>query len=264
MFTLEKYSSGVELKNVFIFYYYQKTLKCDIINRPISSVALFLSGSATYSFCGKEITVKGGDAIYFPKGSTYSYSIDREKPYIMQVEFNLMETTEIGEKDILFSSQPIILHGLANQLKPLFDDLAEYKYIDRFRCVLTTFRLIDICQNAIKADILDKDLDKILPAVRYIEQNVTNHISLEELAKLSCISQTHLRRLFKKCFGMSPIKYKNSILANIAKEMLVNEGYNVSETADKLKFPDIYTFSQFFKKEIGVSPRSLLKEKNGR
>lgn len=264
MFTLEKYSNGVELKNVFIFYYYQKKLKCDIMNRPISSVALFLSGSATYSICGKEITVKEGDAVYFPKGSTYSYSIDKEKPYIMQVEFNLIETNENCEKDILFSSQPIILHGLANKLKPLFDDLAEYKYIDRFKCVLTTFRLIEICQNAIKADVLDKDYDKILPAVRFIEQNVTDRITLEELAKLSCISQTHLRRLFKKCFGMSPIKYKNSILANIAKEMLVNEGYNVSETADQLKFPDIYTFSQFFKKEVGVSPRSLIKDKNGR
>lgn len=264
MYALERYSNGVELKDVFIFYYYQKKHECTIDNRPISSVALFLSGNSTYKYNGKEFEVKGGDTVYFPKQSSYSYKINGEKPFIMQVEFNLIEVAENGEQDIVFSDEPIILHGLSTKLKPLFEELKENKYLDRFKCVMTTFQIVNICRNAMKTNVFDKEFEKVLPAVRYIEQHATEHISLEELAKISCISQTHLRRLFKKCIGMSPIKYKNSILANIAQNLLTNEGFNVSETSELLKFPDIYTFSQFFKKEVGVSPKYFNMDKNER
>ena len=260
MYNLERYSNGIELKNVFIFYYYQKVLCREINNRPISSVALFLSGTAKYRFNNKDLVVKGGDTVYFPKGCSYSYEIEAEKPYIMQVEFNLFEVNDNAENDILFSDEPIILRGLSYKLKPLFNELAENKYVDRFKSVMTTFRILDICRNAMKNITIDKDFKKILPALQYIEQHVTDHISLEQIAKISCISQTHLSRLFNKCIGMSPIKYKNSILSNIAQNMLINEGFNVGETADILKFPDIYTFSQFFKKEFGISPRKFIQQ----
>lgn len=40
--------------------------------------------------------------------------------------------------------------------------------------------------------------------------------------------------------------------------MLRNEELNVSETADALHFNDIYTFSQLFKKEVGLSPKKYM------
>ena len=41
--------------------------------------------------------------------------------------------------------------------------------------------------------------------------------------------------------------------------LLVNDGLNVSETTYALNFNDIYTFSQFSKKEMGTSPKNIFK-----
>ena len=43
-----------------------------------------------------------------------------------------------------------------------------------------------------------------------------------------------------------------------AANMLCKEGFNVSETAEALNFSDIYTFSQLFKKEFGLSPKKYM------
>ena len=76
-----------------------------------------------------------------------------------------------------------------------------------------------------------------------------------EIAELCGISEGHMRRLFAEKLGRSPIGYKNALAAQAACTLLRPDGMNVSEVATSLGYPDIYTFSQAFKKEIGVSPK---------
>ena len=54
--------------------------------------------------------------------------------------------------------------------------------------------------------------------------------------------------------GKSPVRYKNQLVMKYACRMLESGAMNVSEISNALGFSDIYTFSQTFKKEIGISP----------
>ena len=96
--------------------------------------------------------------------------------------------------------------------------------------------------------------EKILPALTHIQQTLYRTVSVTELAALCNLSPSHFRRLFKSLMGKSPIRYKNQVVMQHACRLLDSGVMNISEIANALGITDIYTFSQTFKKEVGVSP----------
>lgn len=102
---------------------------------------------------------------------------------------------------------------------------------------------------------------RIEPALNYMEEGYTQKICVDHLAALCNLSTTHFRRLFKEVIGITPIKYKNLLLIRSACNLMTNDGLNVSEAAYALNFDSIYTFSQAFKKEMGISPKQYLRDR---
>lgn len=94
----------------------------------------------------------------------------------------------------------------------------------------------------------------ILHLMRVIGANVPNpgfHIA-DAMASIP-LSTDHLRRLFKERVGQSPIEYLIELRMTRAKELL-QMGFSVKETADKVGIADQYYFSRLFRKREGCSP----------
>jgi len=92
-----------------------------------------------------------------------------------------------------------------------------------------------------------------------IQENYPKNFSTEELSKQSGFSATHLRRLFKKATGLTPLQYQNYIRINKAKDLLLSGECNVSEAAFSVGFDNVHYFSRIFKKITGVNPSHYLK-----
>lgn len=87
----------------------------------------------------------------------------------------------------------------------------------------------------------------------YIDGNFSQRITLDFLSERFLINKFYIEVNFKKYFGISPIKYYNNVRYEKACELL-KQGKRVGETADKIGFENIYSFSRFFKNISGVSP----------
>ena len=95
----------------------------------------------------------------------------------------------------------------------------------------------------------------IEPALKLIAEKYADpSFSVEVLAKACGISCVHLRRVFAKHFGMSPIKYILQYRMTRAKELLKYDMLSVSEISEMLGYSGIFYFSKSFKKEIGMTP----------
>ena len=86
------------------------------------------------------------------------------------------------------------------------------------------------------------------------------HISNQECAKMCFMSINHFIRIFKTHFGMTPLKFKQNILINQAKDFLCNSQLSITEIANNMGFNDnpLY-FSDFFKSAVGMYPSNYRK-----
>lgn len=86
---------------------------------------------------------------------------------------------------------------------------------------------------------------------RYLEDN--HSLTLEEIAKKCGMRYPTFRRRFAKCYGISPGQYR--IQKRIEQSVLwLKCGLSVSETAELMKYSDVYTFSHQFTAVVGFPP----------
>lgn len=224
--------------------------------RSTCAFLYILEGDYYYKTAEGKKEAHRGDTVYLPIHSEYSYEIKSERVECIYVEFILE-----AEVDGIRRIEPICLSptvlkrdGSKSALQSLFFEILSHLHTERFVALADLYWIISLLLRETKqAD--STHLGKIAPAVQYIRENYTQRIYGAELAELCGISEGHMRRLFAEKLGRSPIGYKNALAAQAACTLLRLDGMNVSEVAAALGYPDIYTFSQAFKKEIGVSPK---------
>lgn len=89
------------------------------------------------------------------------------------------------------------------------------------------------------------------------ETPLNNMGSLQKFLALSGKTYAHQCRVFKKCYGISPLNYVNALRAMRARTLLRDTNMNVSEVAGKLGFENLSYFTRFLKKHTGQSPSSF-------
>jgi AraC-like DNA-binding protein len=224
--------------------------------RATSAFLHILEGSYTYRTAEGRKEARRGDTVYLPIFSEYSYEILSGDALCIYVEF-ILETEEDGRKRIEpICKAPTVLSNASDKptLQPLFYEILAHFHTERFFALGNLYRLISLLLREI-APPDRAHLGRIAPAVDYIRKNYTERIPSAHLAALCGISEGHLRRLFAEKLRTTPVGYKNALAAEAACTLLRVDGMRVCEVAAALGYPDIYTFSQAFKKAIGVSPK---------
>ena len=91
-------------------------------------------------------------------------------------------------------------------------------------------------------------------AERFIWDNYTRKISLEEIAAYSGLSAPYFSTIFKEEMGENLSSYLNRLRIEKASNLLMTTGKNLSEISEICGFEDQSWFSKIFKKYNGISP----------
>jgi AraC-like DNA-binding protein len=91
-------------------------------------------------------------------------------------------------------------------------------------------------------------------AERYIFENFTHKISLQEIAAASGLSAPYFSTIFKEEMGENLSSYLNRLRVEKAERMLIETNLSLSEIASSCGFEDQSWFSKIFKNYTGVSP----------
>ena len=92
---------------------------------------------------------------------------------------------------------------------------------------------------------------------QYIETNIDSDISVITIAKQFYLSETHVIRIFRDKFGVTPKQYILKAKIDASKILLLDTSLQIKEIAMTYHFAYSYHFSHTFKRFTGVSPEKF-------
>lgn len=100
----------------------------------------------------------------------------------------------------------------------------------------------------------EKHRSEIEAALRYIEDNLGEPLTLSRIADHVNFSKNYFSQLFKQSMGENLVDYIARIRINRAKELLLSSDYKVYEIAAEVGFESQHYFNRLFKTLVGVTP----------
>jgi len=94
----------------------------------------------------------------------------------------------------------------------------------------------------------------IARAKAFINENYTEDLSLEQVAKFANMSSFYFCKMFKKFTGVNFTEYVSRIRIEKARNLLLNPNLRISEIAYEVGFQSLTHFNRVFKKVLGQSP----------
>ncbi len=98
--------------------------------------------------------------------------------------------------------------------------------------------------------------------IEYIQQNYTQKIEVNELARMYYTTASHIARTFKKHMGMGVISYLHEVRIQKAISLMQNTDTGIKEIAETVGYENINNFYKYFKQMTGCTPAAY-REKRG-
>jgi AraC family transcriptional regulator len=104
-------------------------------------------------------------------------------------------------------------------------------------------------------DLLPSTVARITRAVRMIEENCGEDLTIARLAREARLSPYHFLRTFEGVTGVTPHQYARRMRLRDAATRLATSDEKVLDIAFDCGFGDVSNFNRAFRAEFGVSPR---------
>lgn len=114
---------------------------------------------------------------------------------------------------------------------------------------------ISLFENAVQNEESETSQEQpILKIVRYMQEHLSEEISLTVLADRFHLSAQYISQLFKNEIGVNYLTYLTNIRMELAKKLLLSTPLSIAEISDKTGYSDYRVFTKVFKKTEGVTP----------
>lgn len=228
----------------------------------------FIESGRRYLSCkNREYTVTPGDLLLFNPGDNHTCQqcdgqpMDYRSINIQREAMSSAVREITGEAYVPYFTEQVVFRS---ELVPLLRELHLMIMQDEkdFRKEELFYLLLE--------QLIEEYADRELPAPNiapsagiqgvcdFLQQHYMDNITLNDLSRLVGLSKYYLLRSFTKQEGISPYNYLITVRINKAKKLL-EQGVSPVETALRTGFVDQSHFSNFFKKQIGLTPRQYMR-----
>lgn len=108
----------------------------------------------------------------------------------------------------------------------------------------------------------DHEDEPIKKAQQYIESNVDQKITVDQLAGIFLLSKRNFERRFKKATSNTPVEYLQRVKMEAAKKSLESGQAHINEVMYSVGYSDSKAFRTMFKKVTGLSPLDYKRKYN--
>lgn len=254
---------------------------------PYCMVRYILKGNAVFTINGKEMEVCEGQVSYIPEGCYLECCALGEEFQFISIRF--ATTVRLENNDFLseFFHIPLLTEQVSDEVLGYFEEVyhnatsnnAARLFRIRGNLELILASLVDQTSGAITQQENSPEADfsiesirhrearseninydsRIQVVVEYLISHPTEPFDSAFLSEMANMSQSSLRRLFKKHTGRSPKDYIKDLRMTVAARRLLITDDRIANIAYELGFDDQNYFARMFKSTFGVSPTQYRK-----
>ncbi len=227
-------------------------------------LAFIIEGSGSLVVNDQSIPVEAGSVAAIPPRTLHRFTVP-EQGKMRYYTMRFLAEPASGELQSFFS-------GVGGAVTPDNANLLSYLR-DTFRLLLTIHQangghadplfqsvclgLIQLTRTLFTNHTLLVRLDDqhfASDILIYIEENRSQKITLESLAKRFNVSPSHLSRTFFNAYGTSPINYLINARVTYATELLLKSNLSITEISEQVGYDNPAHFNHMFLKRIGCTP----------
>ncbi len=101
----------------------------------------------------------------------------------------------------------------------------------------------------------EEEMARMEKVFRYVRDNTANAVTLGDAARISCMSESHFCRAFRKTTGHTFLDYVNRVRIDRAKDLLVRSDMKIEQVAYESGFNSLSHFFKIFRRFVKVSPQ---------
>lgn len=232
-------------------------------------IIVFISGKVTYHIEGKAYHLKPRDILLVSQGAIHKPEINPSVPYERYI-FWIRDTLSCQELNTCFQKAndrsfnlvraDSALQERLKDLLPEIEQTLQNKYFGDtvLRDALFTQFMIYINRIFLRTSSSpdkktyssDTQVEQLL---KYINRNLSENLSIDQLANRFFFSKYHMMRKFKNETGYTIHNYITSKRLLMARS-LISQGMPVMKAAQASGFHDYTTFVRAYKKQFGKAP----------
>lgn len=236
-----------------------------------SIIIEYITGGIGYlEIGGKCYTLMKGNSVIIPHHTVHKYYSDKKQPYAKKwvnikgvLAEKILDFTLKGMTPIISSA------NIDSEISRIIKMISEGSENNTLMLSIFTEILYKVAESLIEKPMITKEKNAATTAER-IERYIINHLqdkfSLQSICDVFYLSDSHIVRLFKETYGITPYRYYLNQKTELAKSLLINTELSIDSICTKLNYSDRNHFFVAFKQVTGMSPyryrRNFIEERN--
>lgn len=260
----------------------------DNVISPFSRIYLITEGEAWVFHHNKKYTLTPGKLYLIPSFTYSKYQCDEKMTqyyigFLDQMDggvgvydlVNFDFEVKAGEIDFRLMERLLALNPNRSILKPdpkTYDnrpDLLSYnqqysqpfnKYLETHGILLQLFSRFFSMERLVNDKKL-KSYSRLAGVIHFIDQHLSQKITIEQLAASVHLHPDYFSRLFLDILGVRPLDFINNKRMERAQFLLVTTGMTIAEIAMQVGIPNFSYFTRLFKRKFKATPAAYRKRR---
>ena len=184
----------------------------------------------------------------------YKSLMDRSQEY----KFIINHTKE--NENYVYPNDLITFNSFQTKLFNIIEETSSHNFGKEQKIILNLYDvLLDLnrmAYNTAHPTVQHHTLNLHDNIISYIETNIEDDLTLDDIADSFYVSKYHIAHIFKQKYGISVHKFITQRRLEMCKNAIMS-GFNITDIFNKYGFKDYSSFYRAFKKEYGLSPKEF-------
>ena len=243
-----------------------------IHSHPEYEINLVMNTSGTRVIGDNEEEFNGLDLVMTGPNIPHVWKSEAETNHVITIQFsNELLADQIISKRVFMPIRQLLidsiqgLHFYGTDAEKIKDEIMELMHTQGFQTATKFFSILSSMATATKRKLVSNMYEseilinisksrRITKACKYIEENISQKISLSDVAILVNMSESAFSHFFKKKTGISFITHVNNLRVAKACDLLINTSRSASEICYDCGFNNKSNFIRIFTKKKQMTP----------